>query len=73
MLRRKDALISHGGPMLMAKAWSHATARAQRPPNTVGTQHARWTVDDQRPEIGWRVPLRLTVGVLLILLWLIPH
>jgi hypothetical protein len=48
------------------------STRAQGRLDGVGNRHERWIVQDRGHEIGWPVPLRLRVGVLLILLWIVP-
>ena len=42
------------------------------PLNRVGNQHARWTSATEDTKSAGRSPLRLRVGVFLILLWLVP-
>ena len=62
--------------MLLATGWLHyrgVRAHERKGPlDGVGNLHARWIAHDRGHEIGWPVPLRLRVGVLLILLWIVP-
>ena len=62
--------------MLLAAGVVPSPRRGEHEPrdplNRVGNQHARWNVRNRGYEIGRQSPLRLRVGVFLILLWLVP-
>ena len=70
-------MISHKWSYGLANSGTAITVecestRAQGRLDGVGNRHERWIVQDRGHEIGWPVPLRLRVGVLLILLWIVP-
>jgi hypothetical protein len=65
---------------VVVSSWQHGSAttvecestRAQGPLNGVENRNERWIVHDRGHEIGWAVPIASTVGVVLILLWIVP-